>query len=120
MRRFLIAVCLLPLLAGCASHPVVDWDARLGVYTYKQALADSGQPDKTAKLSDGSTVADWQLRGYGASYWGIGYGPYPWSRAYWAEPVEPGGFIGGPGSGDWLRLVFGPDGKLRSYKFYER
>ncbi len=115
-----MALSIVPLLAGCARQPVVDWQARVGLYTYSQAVADVGSPDKTAKLSDGATVADWQLRGNGASYWGIGYGPYPWSRAYWVEPAEPGGYIGGLGSGDWLRLVFGPDGKLRSYKFYQR
>ena len=40
------------LLAGCVT-PKIDWAARVGNYTYDQAVMDFGPPDKSAKLSDG-------------------------------------------------------------------
>ena len=54
----------LPLLAaavaGCVATSRIDWTARLGSYTYDQAVAEFGPPDKVAKLSDGAIVAEWQ------------------------------------------------------------
>ena len=49
------------LLAGCATHRV-DWNARVGSFTYDQAVGELGPPDKSARLSDGQTVADWITR----------------------------------------------------------
>ena len=59
------AICLLTLAAvicaGCATHRV-DWDSRVGIFTCDQAIVELGPPDKTAKLSDGQTVAEWISR----------------------------------------------------------
>jgi hypothetical protein len=52
---------LAALLAGCATHRV-DWNARVGSYTYDQAVVELGPPDKTAKLTDGQNVAEWVSR----------------------------------------------------------
>ena len=49
------------LLAGCVT-PQIDWAARVGNYTYDQAVMEFGPPDKLAKLSDGSTVVEWLLQ----------------------------------------------------------
>ena len=107
---WLAMLCL--VFAGCKSTPTVDWNSRIGNYTYDQAVAEFGPPDKTAKLSDGKTVADWikYSHGGGVSF-GVGTGYY-------------GGHTGmGTGVGTStgypdrvLRLTFGPDGKLMDFK----
>ena len=45
------------LTTGCKTAPKIDWNSRVGNYTYDQAVAELGPPDKSAKLSDGKTVA---------------------------------------------------------------
>ena len=103
-------------LVGCASTKI-DWNSRVGNYTYDQAVMELGPPDKYAKLTDGTVVAEWMTRrgysggsvgfmyGYGYPYHGYPYHLY--SPYYMAEPPSPDYFI---------RLTFGPDGKLQAYK----
>jgi len=109
-----IHLCLLGafLFAGCATYKG-DWNSRIGNYTYDQAVVELGPPDKSAKLTDGTTVAEWLTR-RGYSYGSVsimhGYGyPYyfhPWYH-YYPDPPSPDYYI---------RLTFGPDGKLLSWK----
>ncbi len=98
--------CLTMWLAGCTTYRV-DWAARVGHYSYDQAVTEMGPPDKHSKLEDGSVVAEWlQYRGttyiYGTPgpYW-RGYGGY--ATAY----TTPSQF---------LRLTFGPGGQLAAWK----
>jgi len=111
---------LLPLLAavlaGCVTTPRIDWAARVGNYNYDQAVKDFGPPDKAAKLSDGSTVAEWQQRPgqiiitqepYFAPPGGY-YGPFP--PAYSETTFPP----------SYLRLTFAPDGRLSQFKVSTR
>ena len=111
LAAWIVNLCLGLLLAGCAS-PKIDWNRRVGVYNYDQAVAELGPPDKQARLSDGSTVAEWLTRrGYSGGSVGFMYGygyPYyyhPWYHYY--DPPSPDYFI---------RLTFGPDAKLEAYK----
>jgi len=46
-------------LTGCVTAPPVDWNARIGNYTYYQAVAELGPPDRQSKLSDGKIVCKW-------------------------------------------------------------
>ena len=46
------------VLAGCVTQKI-DWPARVGNYTHDQAVTELGPPDKSAKLTDGTVVADW-------------------------------------------------------------
>jgi hypothetical protein len=98
-------------LAGCAATPKVDWNSRVGNYTYDQAVAELGPPDKSAKLSDGQTVAEWITAhrqnssvsvgtGIGVGFGGIGVGQT----------------FGGGSSEKTLRLNFDVDGRLASWK----
>jgi hypothetical protein len=64
------------LLGGCATTKKVDWNNRVGSYTYDQAIVELGPPDKQAKLSDGQTVAEWITRRAGGSGLTIGTGFY--------------------------------------------
>ena len=85
-----VPALLLPIfLAGCATKPKIDWASRVGNYTFDQTVTELGPPDRSAKLSDGSVVAEWLTRrgnpgGY--SSFGYGYGPgfAPWG--YYCPP----------------------------------
>ncbi len=108
-----LALMLMALgLAGCVTAPKIDWQARVGNYTYDQAILELGPPDKSAKLTDGAVVADWltqhaQTIGAPEPYFlppGCYFGPLTpmYSQTY--VPAQ------------YLRLTFSPDGKLKSWK----
>ena len=95
--------------ASCATTPKIDWTARVGNYTYDQAVTDFGPPDKSANLTDGTVVAEWLTqRGYShGSFYGM--------RGWWVNHYEA---VQSP---DWfLRLIFAPGGKLASVKRVSR
>src|SRR6267154_4002976 len=75
-----IGLCLVLLslvILGCKTTPKVDWDSREGNYTYDQAVTELGVPDKTARLSDGKTIAEWiQPSRNGGFSFGVGTGMY--------------------------------------------
>jgi len=100
------------VLCGCRSTPKVDWNQRIGNYTYDQAVAELGPPDKTAKLSDGATVADWitHRHGGGVSF-GVGTGFYGGGSAVGTGVGTSTGY-----PDRVLRLSFGVDGKLQSVR----
>jgi len=101
------------VFAGCTSTPKVDWNSRVGNYTYDQAVTELGPPDKMAKLSDGTTVADWIKHSHGGGMsFGVGTGFY--SGGGTAVGTGVGTSTGYPDR--VLRLTFGPDGKLAEYK----
>lgn len=108
----LVGLAVVPL-TGCASHKV-DWAARVGTYTSDDAIRELGPPDKSAKLTDGSTVSDW-MTGRGmqtATMYGGAWrsrGRYGWGG--------PGYVVMDPATPDrWLRLTFDPQGKLASWE----
>ena len=98
--------CLALALSGCATQRV-DWAARVGHYTYEQAVTGMGVPEKQDKLADGSVVAEWLTdRGHTYTHSSPGAeGPfYPSYPATYTAPSQ------------FLRLSFGPDGHLASWK----
>jgi hypothetical protein len=103
----------LALLVGCATK--TDWNSRIGLYTYDQAVSELGPPDKSAKLTDGSTVAEW------FTYRSAGYsqvhvmGAYPYRRrgAFYYGPAT---VVTEPGYERFLRLTFDPEGRLTAWK----
>ena len=108
----MFSCCFLALLlAGCASTPKVDWNSRVGSFTYDHAVAEMGPPDKSAKLSDGSTVAEWFIKHGSSVSFGVGTGFY--SRG---SSVGVGQTVGTSPSGEYLRLTFGADGKLTQWE----
>ena len=100
------------IFAGCKSTPKVDWNSRIGNYTYNRAVAELGPPDKTAQLSDGKTVADWikHSNGGGVSF-GVGTGFYGRGTAVGTGAGTSTGY-----PDQVLRLTFGPDGTLLEFK----
>ena len=104
------------VLAGCVTMPKIDWAARVGNYTCDQAVMELGPPDKSAKLTDGTTVADWLTRRgqtiiapepYFAPP-GCYYGSF---TPMYSETYVPARY---------LRLTFGADGKLTAWKEFTR
>ena len=99
------------LLASCATTPKIDWAGRIGSYTYDQAVLEMGPPDRCAKLTDGTVVAEWLTRrGYvrTSPSFGVGYGYWLWPHyASYYESYWPDYF---------LRLTFDADGKLKDWK----
>ena len=93
--------------AGCKTTPKVDWDSRVGNYTYDQAVIELGPPDKRATLNDGKTVADWITHRYGGSSFSIGTGFYGSHGGVGVGQTTGSGY-----SDIVLRLTFGPDNKL--------
>ena len=110
----------LPLLAaavaGCVATSRIDWTARLGSYTYDQAVAEFGPPDKVAKLSDGAIVAEWQERPEQVI---VTPGPYFAPPGYYYGSFAPiyseTRFLA-----DYLRLTFAPNGRLKQFKEFAR
>lgn len=65
-RFALMTICLTSL--ACATHKRVDWNSRIGSYTYDQTVSEMGPPDKLATLSDGRIVADWITHRTGSGF----------------------------------------------------
>jgi hypothetical protein len=105
---------VLMLLTACATTPKIDWNARIGNYTYDQAVLELGPPEKIASLTDGTKVGDWLLaRGLAQGFVPVA-GPYVGYPYFYGPPAiyysEP------PAPNHYLRLTFGPDGKLVAWK----
>ena len=115
MRKMLLAVLAAALVAGCATQKI-DWSARVGIYTRDQAIMDFGPPDKSARLTDGTVVAEWLTRrGHvivAPEPYFLGPGNYygPFTPMY-SESYVPDYF---------LRLTFDPAGKLKDWKQFNR
>jgi hypothetical protein len=70
---FALAACF---ITGCQTTRPIDWNSRVGIYTFDQAVTELGPPDKQAKLSDGKTVAEWITHRNGGSSFSVGTGFY--------------------------------------------
>ena len=82
-----ILALVVVLLAGCATTPPIDWNSRVGHYTYNQAVSDFGRPNRQVKLGDGTVESKWFAQSpasprvnsgmsyYGSTGFGIGQTP---------------------------------------------
>lgn len=102
------------LFAGCVTP--IDWKTRVGSYTYDQAVIELGPPDKSAKLSDGATVAEWLAYRGGTSR--LYAGGYWYAYPHYAGPAMIVDDY--PTYESFLRLIFAPDGTLKAFKKYTR
>src|SRR5450756_2038230 len=106
----LLAALLVLVAVGCATTKV-DWNARVGTYTYDQAVAELGPPDKQAKLTDGKTVAEWVTRHYTGSSVAIGSGfGYGYGGVGYVQSVGPNAYETS------LRLIFTTNNVLEKWK----
>ena len=106
--RIVLFIAVLILVTGCATHRV-DWNSRIGNYTFDQAIVELGPPDKQAKLSDGKTVAEWITRySHGGSV-SIGTG-------FYSHPTGVGVIQTLPSYYERkLRLTFNPNNVLTTW-----
>ena len=96
MRKLLAIFPLVLLFAACATTKV-DWNSRVGLYTFDDAIGEMGVPDRQATLTDGSTVAEW-LVGRGGALGHVHHFP---GRFHTYDVTEF--------PDRYLRLTFGPD-----------
>jgi hypothetical protein len=111
--RALCLGLLMLFVGGCATNKI-NWAARIGTYSFDQAVLELGPPDKQARLTDGTTVAEWLTRrGANHLYTSAGYYPYWGYTAYptYLDTYTPDRF---------LRLTFDPAGLLQSWKHVSR
>ena len=116
--KTLLSVCAVTLvlallaLTGCATRHKIDWSARVGNYTFDQAVLELGPPAKQATLSDGTLVAEWQTA---TGYTQTDYVPYAgaYRYPYYGSYVAP---LTTYSPGTFLRLTFGPDSQLKVWK----
>jgi hypothetical protein len=101
LKRLFLVGFAAALIAGCASTPKVDWDARVGSFTYDEAVRELGPPEGVAGTSDGGTVAEWFLKRNPTFSFGMGTGTYGYHGG-----VGVGQSVTTGGSGQYLRLIF--------------
>jgi hypothetical protein len=104
---FTILVLATALITGCKTTKPIDWNSRVGTYTFDQAVTDFGPPDKQTTLSDGKLVAQWITHRYGGSSFSVGTGFYTGGVG-----VGVGQTTGSAYPDRILTLTFGADGKL--------
>ncbi|MCS7337574.1 MAG: hypothetical protein NZ739_04965 [Verrucomicrobiae bacterium] len=97
------------LVCGCRTTPKIDWESRIGTYTYDQAVLELGPPDRYAKLTDDTVVAEWVTRRGTTQVWVN----YTYGHGYWW--MHPS-YVTTSSPERLLRLTFGPDGKLKDWK----
>ena len=103
-------IVLLLLVVSCVSGPRVtvedsEWGARIGKYTYQEALAELGEPQMIGESSEGKT-AEWVLRQSMPFSIGFGFG---------GAGIGVGTSVSPPPSGEYLRLRFDRDGRLTEW-----
>ena len=115
--RWVPVLLLAFLLAGCATRRI-DWNARVGNYTYDQAIVEMGPPDKSAKLTDGTIVAEWlTYRSAPTTY----FRPYPLYSRHYLYPYPGFSYVESyPSYESFVRLTFGPDGVLKAWQRFSR
>lgn len=112
--RLFLGLWVAWICSGCVNRNGIDWPARVGNYSYDDAVKEYGPPLRKETTSDGTLVGEWLLHqgqvystptpGFGGGYWG---------RWGWGG----GGAVSVNSTPDhYLHLQFGPDGRLRVWK----
>lgn len=117
LTRFASTIFTLALLlvVACTSTPKVDWNSRVGSYSYDQAVIELGPPDRMTEISEGRKVADWVTGRSSTPRFSVGVGSYGRSGG-----VGVGTGTGGNPVEKILRLTFEKDGKLLQWENTQR
>jgi len=101
-------------IGGCATQHI-SWQTRIGNYTYDDAVREWGPPDKESPLNDGTLIADWIVR---EGHTVMAPQPYllPPDNMGAPQPTFNSSYV----PTYFMRLVFGPDKRLKEYKNYYR
>jgi len=107
MKQFTMALALL-LVAGCATPrpdpTTIDWNARLGSYSYDEAVAEFGTPEVTGESAAGR-FAEWILNRRPRMSFGVGVGTGSYG-SHGGVGMGVGTSVSPPPRGDYLRLAF--------------
>src|SRR6187402_1669620 len=106
LGRWICLVGCVVLAGGCASTKV-DWNSRIGHVTFDEMVIEIGPPDKQARLQDGTMVAEWMTQRAMRTMTVVG-GYYPGTLYTPADVI----YVDRYSPDYYLRLTFGPDGKL--------
>ena len=108
---FLVILALVTaLLVGCKTTKPIDWNSRVGTYTFDQAVTELGPPDKQTTLSDGKLVAQWITHRNGGTSFSVGTGFYTGGVG-----VGVGHSVGSGYPDKILTLTFGTNQVLAAY-----
>ena len=113
--RTLLIVLLATLFVGCATRKM-DWAGRVGSYTFDQAVLEFGPPDKQARLTDGTTVAEWLIVRGGERRVLLSVG----APVGWGGPVLGSQYMLMEDPDSFLRLTFDANGQLARWKKFSR
>jgi hypothetical protein len=107
----LLAVLFLAaaFFTGCQTLKPIDWDSRVGHYTYNQAISEFGLPNRQTKLSDGKVVSKWFVQPPVAPRFNSGM------TYYGNNGHGAGQTIGTSRNDQMLQLTFDTDGKLTAW-----
>ena len=118
----LVALCA--LLTGCvsATRPrlskseieKIDWSPRIGSYTWAEAMTDLGRPAVSGEEREGR-FAEWVLSHSPRMSFGFGVGSGSYGRSG-GVGVGVGSSVSPPPSGEYLRLNFDKDSKLKEWR----
>jgi len=109
---------LLVWLTACATAPKIDWNSRMGTYTYDQAVLELGPPDRSATLTDGTKVVEW-LTSRGQTYGFSDFGGFSYPYHYYPGPfIQHYSMSRTPDY--YIRLTFSPEGKLQFWNRVSR
>jgi hypothetical protein len=103
------------VLAGCATTKT-DWSSRVGHYTYDQAVTEMGPPERYAKLTDGTRVADWMTWRGGTMSAPEPYFFQPGCYFGPATPMYSSTYL----PSYYVRLTFGTNDQLKVFKEFAR
>ena len=107
----LLPVFALLWVTACTSTPKIDWNSRVGSFTYDQSVVELGPPDRMTEISEGRKVADWVTGHSSTPRLSIGVGSYGRNGG-----VGVGTGTGGNPVEKILRLTFDRDGKLLQWE----
>jgi hypothetical protein len=120
MEWLLVAAlgCFLTACASSKSGKVdpknIDWNSRIGSYTYEQAVAELGRPSVQGESAEGKR-AEWILKRSPRMSFGFGMGTGSYGR-HTGVGVGVGTGVSPPPHGEYLRLQFDPEGKLKGWE----
>lgn len=115
---FGVLLILAALAASCTSSRT-KWEGRVGIYSYQEALLDLGKPLKSEQLSDGTIIVDWMT--HDAEQMEV-VTPFALRTAPGQPTVDrieysrrmTNSMLNSPAQ--YLRLVFGPNRKLKAWE----
>jgi hypothetical protein len=111
MKSIALAVLSALVFTGCVTQKI-DWAARVGNYTCDQAVIEFGPPDKFAKLTDGTVVAQWLTQ---RAHTIIAPEPYFLPPGCYFGPLIPT-YTETYVPDSYLQLTFDTGGKLKTWK----